>query len=72
MPAGFPWRAAVFLNLPYMGNSTGLVITSFCRGYFATVPPTSSRSRVTYFSFCSMARSEALIPAGPAPTIRTS
>jgi hypothetical protein len=36
-----------FLNLPYIGKSTGLVITSFCRGYLATVPPNSSASSVT-------------------------
>ncbi len=40
----FSFESCSFLNLPYMGNSTGLVITSFCRGYLATVPPISSRS----------------------------
>src|ERR1700732_3197456 len=61
-----------FLNFPYIGNSTGLVMTSFCRGYLATVPPISPSSSVIYLRFFSMARKEALTPAGPAPTITTS
>ena len=39
-------ESSVFLNLPCMGNSTGLVMTSFWRGYLATVPPISDCSRV--------------------------
>src|SRR5229473_4470217 len=61
-----------FPNLPCSGNSTGLVITSFWRGYFATVPPNSSCSSVTWLNLRSIARSEALIPPGPAPTTHTS
>ena len=43
----FSFEISSLLNFPCIGNSTGLVITSFCRGYFATVPPMSSCSSVT-------------------------
>ena len=35
----FSFEISSLLNLPWIGNSTGLVITSFWRGYLATVPP---------------------------------
>ena len=43
----FSFEISSLLNFPCIGKSTGLVITTFCRGYLATVPPSSSCSRVT-------------------------